>query len=206
MGTLNYNGLLLGMVAFITIGLFHPIVAKAEYYIGKKIWGVFFVLGFAFAALSLFFRSNLGSVILGTIGAGAFWSTHEVFKQHQRVLLGRAKRNPNRIYRLLPFLFLSNGVLSNLNYTGLMVGASTFAIIAFSRYACIKCEYYFTRKFWIAFLFIGLASIVSSLFVPQLVFSTILGINGFSFLWGIGEIIEQEKRVKKGWYPKKPAK
>ena len=206
MDTLNYYGFLLGMIAFVTIGLFHPIVAKAEYYFSKKIWWLFFVIGFGFSILSLFFSNNLVSVILGTIGAGSFWSTHEIFKQHQRVVLGRAKRNPNRVYSSLPFLFITNLILFDLNSTGLIVGAATFAIIAISRYACIKSEYYFTKKFWLAFLFIGLASITGSLFVSALVPSAILGIIGFSFLWGIGEIIEQEKRVEKGWFPKRNLK
>ena len=29
---MNWNGLLIGVITFIIIGLFHPIVIKAEYY------------------------------------------------------------------------------------------------------------------------------------------------------------------------------
>ncbi len=203
METLNYNGLILGLVAFVVIGVFHPVVAKAEYYFGKRIWWVFFLSGVCFSLLSLCFLGNLLSVILGTIGAGSFWSTHEIFKQHQRVLQGRAKQNPNRTYGAFFLFALTDVAFDSINYTGLLVGAATFVIIAISRYACIKCEYYFTKKFWVVFFLIGIISIAGSLFVHELVISAILGINGFSFLWGIGEIIEQEKRVEKGWFPKR---
>ena len=92
------------------------------------------------------------------------------------------------------------------NFTGLIIGAVTLFVIALSRYVCIKAEYYFSKKLWIAFLFIGLISIALSLFIDNFIISTSLGVLGFSFLWGIGEIIEQEERVKKGWFPKNPKK
>ena len=31
---MNYNGLLVGLATFLVIGMFHPIVIKAEYYLG----------------------------------------------------------------------------------------------------------------------------------------------------------------------------
>lgn len=198
----NYFGLLLGVVAFLTIGISHPIVAKAEYYRGRKIWWVFFVTGFLCSVASLFFESVIGSVILGTVGFSSFWSTHEIFKQHHRVLRGQAKRNPNRVYETASLLLFVSAM--QLNYAGIIVGAATFAIIALSRYVCIKAEYYFTKKFWIAFLIIGLFSLAGSLITQKLLISVILGINGFTFIWGIGEIIEQEERVNKGWFPKNP--
>lgn len=200
---LNYNGLIMGLIAFFIIGLFHPVVAKAEYYIGKRIWWVFFILGILFAALSLLPHNNMASLILGVIGFGLFWSTHEVFKQHERVLKGRAKRNPNRSYQSA-LLFVAFPCMTSLNVIGIEAGMASFAIIAISRYLCIKAEYYFSKKFWIGFLIIGLASLAISLLTENLIGSVILGINGFTFLWGIGEIIEQEERVNKGWFPKNP--
>ena len=32
--TMNFTGLLVGLATFLIIGLFHPLVIKAEYYIG----------------------------------------------------------------------------------------------------------------------------------------------------------------------------
>jgi MFS-type transporter involved in bile tolerance (Atg22 family) len=97
-----------------------------------------------------------------------------------------------------------NIMIGNLNLTGLIIGASAFLIIAFARYVTIKAEYYFTKKFWIAFLIIGIASLLASFFISSFIASAILSIFGFNFLWGIGEIIEQEKRVERGWFPKNP--
>jgi len=200
---LNLSGLLLGIIAFLSIGLSHPLVIKTEYYFGKKIWWIYLNLGIILSIISLLAENITTSIILGTLGFSFFWSTLEIFKQHQRVLLGRAKQNPNRLYSIGVFPYLSLLGLP-LNFSGFIVGVATFAIIFISRYICIKGEYYFTKRFWIAFLMIGVISILASLFIKNTIFSAILSINGFTFLWGIGEIIEQEERVKKGWFPKNP--
>ncbi len=97
-------------------------------------------------------------------------------------------------------------VFDPLNITGILVGAGAFLSIALGRYLTIKAEYYFTKKFWIGFLIIGILCIVFSLMSESFILSSVLGILGFTFLWGIGEIIEQEERVKKGWFPKNPRK
>ena len=95
-------------------------------------------------------------------------------------------------------------IIEGFNPTGILVGAGAFLSIAIGRYLTIKAEYYFTKKFWIGFLIIGLGFVMFSLLVDLFVVSSVLGILGFTFLWGIGEIIEQEKRVDKGWFPKNP--
>ena len=33
---MNYEGIIIGIASFAIIGLFHPLVIKSEYYIGKK--------------------------------------------------------------------------------------------------------------------------------------------------------------------------
>ena len=38
-------GLITGICTFLIIGMFHPIVIKAEYYWGTKCWWVFLLLG-----------------------------------------------------------------------------------------------------------------------------------------------------------------
>lgn len=95
-------------------------------------------------------------------------------------------------------------LFETLNITGILVGAGAFLSIAIGRYLTIKAEYYFTKKFWLGFLLIGIVCIILSLISEAFVLSSILSILGFTFLWGIGEIIEQEKRVEKGWFPKNP--
>lgn len=91
------------------------------------------------------------------------------------------------------------------NLQGIIVGAATFLIIGICHPIVIKAEYRFTKKCWVWFLAIGLFFAVLSLFVESLVFSTISAVTGFSFLWGILELFQQEKRVLRGWFPENPA-
>lgn len=42
---MHFKGLIIDLATFIIIGIFHPIVIKAEYYIGKKVWPLFLILG-----------------------------------------------------------------------------------------------------------------------------------------------------------------
>ena len=51
---INFDGLLIGIVTFLIIGLFHPVVVKAEYYWGTKCWWIFLVLGILGVIASLF--------------------------------------------------------------------------------------------------------------------------------------------------------
>lgn len=92
---------------------------------------------------------------------------------------------------------------TNLNLSGLIVGSWVFVIIIFARWLCIWGEYHFTKKFWIFFMISGIISLIFSALVENLLISTMISAMGFIFLWGIHETIEQEERVKKGWFPKK---
>ena len=199
---MNFWGLLVGLVSFLCIGVFHPIVVWVEYNYGRGVWKYFFVAGLLVAILSLFFSSTVVSMLVGTIGFSLLWTSHEVIAQHERVLKGQARRNPNREYRsLLPIMVLG---LRGLNYVGLVVGASTFLIMAIGRLSVIKAEYYFTKKAWIAYMVLGLCAIVTSLLIYNIVLSAIVSVMAFVLLWGIGEVIKQEERVKKGWFPTNP--
>lgn len=91
-----------------------------------------------------------------------------------------------------------------LNLTGIIVGLASFLIIIIARYSCIAGEYYFTKKLWIAFLVVGLLAICISFLLTNIITSAVVSIIGFNYLWGINEIIEQENRVNKGWFPKNP--
>lgn len=92
----------------------------------------------------------------------------------------------------------------NINIIGSIVGFAAFVIIMFARYSCIVGEYYFTKRFWIVFLIVGLLSVAISFILTNIILSTIVAIIGFNYLWGVNEIIEQEQRVNKGWFPKNP--
>ena len=90
-----------------------------------------------------------------------------------------------------------------MEYSGLIIGAWVFAVIVFARRLCIWGEYHFGKKFWIVFLVLGLAGLAIAAFARNLIVSVMAASAGFIFLWGIHETIEQEKRVEKGWFPKK---
>ena len=61
----HLSGLLIGICTFLIIGLFHPVVVKAEYYWGTKCWWIFLILGIAGVAASLSTDNILVSSLLG---------------------------------------------------------------------------------------------------------------------------------------------
>lgn len=89
-------------------------------------------------------------------------------------------------------------------FTGIIIAISTFLIIGFFHPIVIKAEYYFGVRCWWVFLLVGLASVVTALFIENEIISAMVGVFGASALWGIGELFAQKKRVEKGWFPKNP--
>ncbi|MCQ2189786.1 MAG: DUF4491 family protein [Paludibacteraceae bacterium] len=95
----NYEGLIIGICTFLCIGLFHPIVIKAEYYFGaKKSWWWFPIAGMFGIAGSLVVENTLVSALLGVFAFSCFWSIIEVFEQEKRVKKGWFPKNPKRKY------------------------------------------------------------------------------------------------------------
>lgn len=92
----NYSGIVIGASVFLMIGLFHPIVIKAEYYWGVQCWPLFAVVGAAALAGSLFVDSVIVSVLLGAFAFSSFWSILELFHQKKRVERGWFPKNPKR--------------------------------------------------------------------------------------------------------------
>ena len=64
---MNFSGLLVGLATFLIIGFFHPIVIKAEYYLGTGCWWIFLIAGIAFASLSVAVGNFILSTILGVV-------------------------------------------------------------------------------------------------------------------------------------------
>ncbi len=93
---MNFTGLIIGVAAFLMIGMFHPIVIKAEYHFGTRCWWVFFVIGLASAAASLFVENYIGATALGVFAFSNFWSILEVFEQKKRVEKGWFPCKPGR--------------------------------------------------------------------------------------------------------------
>ncbi len=96
---LNWTGLILGVITFLTIGLFHPLVIKAEYHFGARpTWIFFMIAGVVFVIASIMVENTIGSTCLGVIGFSSFWSIGELFAQEKRVQKGWFPRNPKRTY------------------------------------------------------------------------------------------------------------
>jgi len=91
-----------------------------------------------------------------------------------------------------------------MNFEGVIIGASAFLIIGICHPIVIKGEYYFGKGIWPIFLVVGLILVGISLFMENQMLSAIVSVAGFSSLWSIHEIFEQEKRVQKGWFPANP--
>ena len=62
---LHWIGVVIAVIAFLLIGVFHPIVIKAEYYFGKRVWPVFLLAGLIFLAASLWVAHPVGSSAAG---------------------------------------------------------------------------------------------------------------------------------------------
>ena len=92
----NLTGIIIGLATFLIIGLFHPLVIKAEYYMGVKSWWLFLLGGVLGFIASLLVSNLLLSILLGVIGFSSFWSILEIFHQKKRVEKGWFPENPKR--------------------------------------------------------------------------------------------------------------
>ena len=91
-----------------------------------------------------------------------------------------------------------------LYYAGIVIAICTFLIIGMFHPIVIQVEYYYGTKPWWLFLLVGIICILFALFIENILLSSVLGVFGASSLWSIGELFEQRKRVKKGWFPMNP--
>lgn len=93
---MNFTGIIIGLASFVSIGIFHPIVIKAEYYWTKRCWPCFLVVGIAAVIASLLIDNYVVSTCLGVFAFSGFWSIWELFEQEQRVKKGWFPANPKR--------------------------------------------------------------------------------------------------------------
>lgn len=89
-------GITIGLITFLIIGLFHPLVIKGEYYLGVKCWWMFLVAALISGAASLMVDDVLLSSVLGVVSFSSFWSIKEIFEQRERVRKGWFPKNPRR--------------------------------------------------------------------------------------------------------------
>ncbi len=90
------QGILIGFCSFLLIGLFHPIVIKAEYYFTKRIYPAFIIAGILCLIAAFFTKYDFLSALLGVTGFSCFWSVKELFEQEKRVERGWFPKNPKR--------------------------------------------------------------------------------------------------------------
>lgn len=95
----HLSGLVIGICTFLIIGMFHPIVVKAEYYCGTRCWWAFLLLGLAGVAASVYVDHILVASLLGVFAFSSFWSIKEIFEQEERVKKGWFPKNPKRTYK-----------------------------------------------------------------------------------------------------------
>lgn len=91
---LHFTGLIMAVATFFTIGLFHPLVIKGEYYFGVGCWWAFLVVGIVAVAASLVVENFFWSVMLAVVGASSLWGIGEVFHQRRRVEKGWFPKRP----------------------------------------------------------------------------------------------------------------
>jgi len=89
-------------------------------------------------------------------------------------------------------------------FEGIIIAVATFLIIGVFHPIVIKSEYYWGVKCWPVFAVAGVALLLISLFISNILIAAIVGVTGCSSLWSILEIFEQRERVRKGWFPMNP--
>lgn len=91
-----WGGIVVGVVSFLLIGLFHVVVIKGEYHFGKGIWPVFLVMGIAAMVASVLMDDLMASALVAVFGMTCLWTIKELFDQEKRVEKGWFPRNPKR--------------------------------------------------------------------------------------------------------------
>lgn len=94
----HWEGPLLGLLTFLIIGIFHPLVIKGEYYFGTRLWWVFLLVGLAACGGAFFIASTFWSAICAITGFSSLWAILEIFEQRKRVEKGWFPKNPKRRY------------------------------------------------------------------------------------------------------------
>lgn len=76
-----FTGIIIAAMTFLTIGLWHPIVIKTEYYFGTRPWVIYLLVGISCCVAALFISNVYISSFFGVFGASALWGIGELFSQ-----------------------------------------------------------------------------------------------------------------------------
>ena len=91
-----FTGIIIAVMTFLTIGIWHPIVIKTEYHWGTGPWVVYLLIGLACFGAAVFIENIYLFSFLGVFGASALWGIGELFSQKKRVEKGWFPMNPKR--------------------------------------------------------------------------------------------------------------
>lgn len=91
-----FTGLIIAILTFLIIGVFHPVVIKTEYYFGTRPWWIFLITGVVCVVISILVENTVASALIGVLGATLLWSIGELFEQKKRVEKGWFPMNPKR--------------------------------------------------------------------------------------------------------------
>ena len=94
--------------------------------------------------------------------------------------------------------------LNTYHIGGIVIGSCTFLIISLFLPLVVKAEYYWGTRCWWIFLVLGILGIAGSVWIEDILISSLLGVFSFSSFWTIKELFEQRERVLKGWFPMNP--
>ena len=97
-----FTGIIIAVMTFLTIGIWHPIVIKTEYHWGTRPWIIYLIVGIGCIAAALFIENVYLSSFLGVFGASALWGIGELFAQRKRVEKGWFPMNPKRKHEYSP--------------------------------------------------------------------------------------------------------
>ena len=92
----HLSGLAIGIGTFLIIGLFHPLVIRAEYRWGTRCWWLFLLAGVAATVVSVAVTHVWVSALCGVFAFTSFWAIKELFQQRTRVEKGWFPENPRR--------------------------------------------------------------------------------------------------------------
>lgn len=91
-------------------------------------------------------------------------------------------------------------------FSGLIIGGFCFLVIGLFHPIIIKTEYYTGTRFWWVFLILGIAGCIAALLLSNILMSALTSVVAFTCFWSITELFEQRERVRKGWFPRNPAR
>ena len=78
-----FTGIIIAIMTFLAIGIWHPIVIKTEYYWGTRPWVLYLLVGICCCVAALFTEN-------------VYLSSGELFSQKKRVEKGWFPMNPKR--------------------------------------------------------------------------------------------------------------